>query len=284
MILHQQLSGLPFNEIMVFPQGIFSTAAVKAIKSCGYLAAVNSNVHPIDISDNLTLRELLEVAVTRFSNFPVFIRRYPKNIAELAFDLFLGKPALLVEHHSFFRDGYEPLTEFVDTLNSLESGLKWANLANICSQTCLKRVAENGDVHVKFYADRFWLQNDTDRRQKYILFRRVVSEEPLTDVTINGRRVECQQENEALKIHLSLNAREAAEIKIERGKFDETAISYRQGRVYNSKVFFRRLLSEFRDNYVDKSPFLNGVANRARDMIARRNRSSAPGLRCRGLG
>ena len=284
MTIHQQLSGLPFDKVMVFPQGLFSTFAMKALKSCGYLAAVNSTPYPVDIEDDgLTLGELLDVAVTRFSNLPLFVRRYPKNPAELAFDLFLGKPALIVEHHGFFRNGYGVLTDFVDKMNSLEKRLEWSGLAEICSRASLKRVDENGDVHVKFYADLFRLQNDTDRPQNYLLFRRVLSEEPLSGVTINGLHVEFEKETDALKIPLSLNARQVAEIRVERGKFDETPMSYRQGRIHNGKVFVRRLLSEFRDNYVDKSPLLNGVVTRARHLLVRRKRSTSPALMSEGL-
>src|SRR6266404_5520719 len=42
MALHQQISNVPFDKVMVFPQGIFSTTAIRALRDCGYLAAVNT--------------------------------------------------------------------------------------------------------------------------------------------------------------------------------------------------------------------------------------------------
>ncbi len=78
---HRTLSGLDFDDVMVFPQGIFSTAAMRALHSCRYLAAVNGPPYPIDREDSLTLEDLLQVAVTRFSNVPLFTRRYPQDLA-----------------------------------------------------------------------------------------------------------------------------------------------------------------------------------------------------------
>ncbi len=69
MNLHHKLTGVGFDDVMVFPQGIFSMAAMKALKSCGYLAAVNSTPYPVDADEDLALRDLLGVAVTNSRTF-----------------------------------------------------------------------------------------------------------------------------------------------------------------------------------------------------------------------
>jgi len=84
---HRELSGVGFDDVMVFPKCIFTTAAMKALKRRGYLAVANSSEFPLDAPEGLLLRELLEVALTGFSNLPLFIRRSAGNLAELAFDL-----------------------------------------------------------------------------------------------------------------------------------------------------------------------------------------------------
>jgi hypothetical protein len=274
MAMHQRLSGLSFDHIMVFPQGIFSTVAVRALKSCGYLGAVNTTAYPVDMDDNgFTLGELLDVAVRKIAGFPVFIRRYPRELAETAFDLFLGKPALLVEHHGFFRNGYETLAEFVERLNSLNGGVEWSNLAKICSSVCLKRVAENGDIHVRFYADQFLLKNDTERPQIYSLFQEIVSGEEITGVRANDRHVRYEMEKGSLKICLSLNPRETAEVVVERSRLGTVALSFRERRMHEARlrIFIRRHLSEYRDNYVEKNRFLRGMVYKGRKLLSRAN-------------
>jgi hypothetical protein len=42
MMEHERIYGLPWDNVMVFPQGKFSPEAMNALKSTGYLAAINS--------------------------------------------------------------------------------------------------------------------------------------------------------------------------------------------------------------------------------------------------
>ena len=259
MGLHHQLSGLPFDDVMVFPQGVFSSAAMKALKSSGYLAAVNSTAQAIDCSNTITLRDLVDVAVTRFSNFPLFIRRYPASIAESAFDLFLGKPALLVEHHTYFRDGYHLVAECIDKINSLDKRLEWTSLASICTHTCLRRVSSNGDEHVKFFTNRFWIENDSERPKQYVLHRQQSPEDPVTGVTINGRQANYTQAGHCVKIFLPLVSGQGAEVRVQFGDLDMVPAHRGRNATYSARVFVRRCLSEFRDNYVDTNSVLRKI-------------------------
>ena len=45
---HQTRTGLPFERVMVFPQGRFSSDAMRALRAADYLAAVNSTCFPAD--------------------------------------------------------------------------------------------------------------------------------------------------------------------------------------------------------------------------------------------
>lgn len=121
MRAHQRVSGVPFDSVMVFPQGLFSPEAITALKASGYLAAVNTDLCPSTRTEPLAVRDLLEVALTRFVDFPLFSRRYPQDVAEFALDLFMGKPALAVEHHGYFRNGYSALESFATRVKDRKS-------------------------------------------------------------------------------------------------------------------------------------------------------------------
>src|SRR4030095_11190767 len=83
----QTHTGATFEPVMVFPQGLFSTAAVTAVRDNAYLAAVNSTCFPTNMgSDDLKLSDLLRPAVTRYNGFPIFQRRYPRSLIDFAFD------------------------------------------------------------------------------------------------------------------------------------------------------------------------------------------------------
>ena len=264
MQAHSRLSGLPFDDVMVFPQGLFSPEAVRALDACGYLAAVNTQLCPQHMPQAMTLRDLLDVAVTAFSDLPLFGRHYPRDSAEFAFDLFLGKPALVVEHHGYFRNGYEVVGHFVNRLNELDSRLVWSNLATICSRACLSRVTPNGDVHVRFYTNRFHLTNSGTRTQTYVLFRRRTSEGTLPSVTVNGHRWVREQKANSLTISLSLDAGQMAAIRVFPDvPADDAASAWKPTDIHNAKIFVRRILSEVRDNYVDTNSTLSGMVSTA---------------------
>jgi hypothetical protein len=151
---HQELTGVPFDNVMIFPQGVFSSAALKALKTTGYVAAVNSTPFPVDgSSDPLRVRDLLAPAITRYSDFPLFVRHYPNCIAEFALDLFLGKPALIVEHHDCFRNGYEKIQTFMEQMNRLSDNIMWCGLDDVVRATYLKRQRDDGTFALRYYAN-----------------------------------------------------------------------------------------------------------------------------------
>ena len=175
---------------------------------------------------------------------------------------------MLVEHHEYFRVGYDALAAFVDNLSAFCKRLKWAKLETICSRACLIRLEKSGDVHVRFYTDNFWLQNEADQSKNFVLFRRMLPEETFVDVTFDGRYVDCERKNDVLMIPLSLNAKQEAEIRVEHGKFNGRTVDFRQSRARELRVFIRRYLSECRDNYVDRNLFLKRIGEKARKLFA----------------
>jgi hypothetical protein len=270
MQVHSQLSGAPFDEVMVFPQGLFSSEAVQALDACRYLAAVNTDLCPTNMAEGLALRDMLDVAVTTFSDFPLFGRRYPEDPAEFAFDLFLGKPALVVQHHGYFRDGYEALGTFVKRLNDLDERLEWTSLGTICSRACLKRTTADGDVHVRFYTSRFQFLNAGNRAQTYLFFRQRTSDGPLPAVTVNGRAWAREQKQGSLIIRLALEPGQKADVRIlPDAPTAAPAFPWRPTRVHNAMVLVRRVLCELRDNHVEANRLLGGLLSSARRLRVR---------------
>jgi hypothetical protein len=254
MDTHASLSGLPFDKVMVFPQGLFSKAALKALESSRYLAAVNTTPYPIDMGDgSFKLAELLDMTVSRFSNFPLFVRRYPTQLAEVVFDLVLGKQVLLVEHHGYFRDGGDAFAELVGTVNQLDSRLEWQGLSKVCAAAQLRRMTEDGEVHVRFYTNHFFFRNVTDSMKDYVLFRRYVEDDRTIRVIVNGCETDSTVEGDWIKIRVSLKEHEAAELAINYpDSLTQAVRPNRVNRTNRARVFIRRRLSEFRDNWVDK--------------------------------
>jgi len=126
---HTRLTGLPFDPVMVFPQGRFSSVAVKALGDAGYVAAFNSTLEATDSAD-VPAAEYHHPASMMYGGFPLFLRRYPVDRSGFLGDVASGRPILVTAHHGSFRHGYKPVTDFVDWVNGLGS-VKWTSLSAI---------------------------------------------------------------------------------------------------------------------------------------------------------
>lgn len=270
MAMHRDSTAIGFDDVMVFPQGKFSVKAVGALKSCNYLCAVNSTGRPVDADGGgLRLRDLLDVAVTRFHGFPLFVRRYPQDIVGLALDLFLGKPALLVEHHGFFSDGYVALERIVRLLNTIEPKLEWTNLSAICSQACWMRREDSGEFQVRFYTDRFHLHNDSTETRRYALRQRQPVVTSTVSIAVKGAPAKTERDGAEFIVRVELNPGQSVEVSLQREQAPVRAAATSHSLTWQAGVFVRRHLSEFRDNHVDRNPFLRCLAARVRNSLVK---------------
>jgi hypothetical protein len=129
-------TGLSYDKVMVFPHGEFFGSAMQALQESSFLAAVNTELIDRQADRGVPAGQLLQPAITSYSGFPLFLRRPAgEPIANFALDLLLGKPCLVGMHHDYFREGFEPLAEFVNSLKELDPGLSWSNLETIVSRT-----------------------------------------------------------------------------------------------------------------------------------------------------
>ena len=265
---HRHLSGVGFDAVMVFPQGLFSSTAMRALRSTGFLAAVNSTPFAVDDpAAGLPLSELLDVAVLRYDNLPLFLRRYPRSVADVAFDLFVGKPALIVEHHGYFRNGCGPLCEFVERLNAVEERLQWTSLGAICSRVCQQRRRPGGGSQVRFYTDRFEFRHVGAEAEHYELSRSFSPEEPLVGVRINGQPADYQRDHHGLRLELTLAPGQTVQVRVERESPPRVPVSFDRDAIANGRVMLRRMLCEFRDNYVERSVLLTRAMGKARRLV-----------------
>jgi hypothetical protein len=129
---HKRLAGLPYDPIMVFPQGHFSSVAMQALRDQGYLAAFNSGLRATD-GDEPPAIEYQRPATAMYHGLPLFLRRYPKDRSQFVQDIAAGRPILIVEHHGAFRNGYAAMADLVDWVNSL-GNVRWTSLLHIAEK------------------------------------------------------------------------------------------------------------------------------------------------------
>jgi len=141
---HKKLTGLPYDPVIVFPQGHFSTVAMQALKDQGYFAAFNSTIVATDRDDPPAI-EFQRPATTIYHDFPLFLRRYPREKSSLIQDVASGRPIIIVEHHGAFRDGYKTITDTVEWINSLGK-IRWTSLLNIAEHYLGYKAAKRGQI------------------------------------------------------------------------------------------------------------------------------------------
>ena len=255
--------GIPFEDVMVFPQGQFCKAAISALRSTNYLAAVNSSCFPTDYAPNdLTIADFLTPAVTRFDGFPIFQRRYPRSLFEFSFDLFLGKLSLIVEHHEYFRDGCAKMEEFVAKLQRIEPRLSWPGLPEQMMKSSMKRRTQDGSTEIQFVTRRFRFTPKEAEEGPHRLIKFEPNPALIERVLVDGASVPFGFEKDHLVFEVQGVPGHVSTIEvIDRAVPAPAVRSF--GPAYNAGVLLRRGLSEFRDGTLSRHKRLMTVATGA---------------------
>jgi hypothetical protein len=254
---HEVRTGIHHDDVMVFPQGGFSSVAMRALRSNNFVGAVNSGGYPQDEPNTLTLADLIAPAITKFGGFPVFFRRYVRDYssAEIALHRFFGKPLLIGEHHEIFREP-DLVGALVSTIRSVVPEVRWANVQTAVGNSALYRRNSDGATHIRVYANQGVLRNDSLADQEYVVERCHVSDQDVDHVLLERER--CRHEVPA---HATLRFG----CRLARGRQVTYRIVYkadadlprrRSGFPHKVQVFARRRLSEFRDMYLSRNTSL----------------------------
>lgn len=258
---HEKRTGIPFERVMVFPQGRFSSFAISALRSHDYLAAINTTCFPTnDGAHTLTIADFLRPAVVRFNGFPVFQRRYPRRVIDCAFDMFVGRPVFLVEHHQYFRGGYANPEEFVKSLHSIEPALSWGTLSSQLVRCCAMRKVAEKRTAVQFFTRKFQFQSDGEGRTSFVFEKYEPDPSMIAAVLINGVSAPFSFRDDFLCFELELDPGHLTEVLVVDRPTPSAATANRLGLRYTLGVSVRRLLSELRDNTLTRHPRLLAAA------------------------
>ena len=267
---HEARTGIHHDPVMVFPQGVFSSVCPGVLKRNGFLAAVNTETVPSDSNNVATrIRDVWDVAIMKYGGFPILTRRYSSHgLENFAFDLLLGKPCLIVSHHDFFKQECAELIELIEKLQTLNCSLRWRPLGEVIRRSCRRRIKNVGEEEVEMYGNELTIDNASDQMLNLHVWKR----ENLADLVAEVR---C----EAGSLRWTANAdRLAFEVQIDPRSENHFQVFYREqvetGKVDRSlrfelSVAARRILSEFRDNYLSKSSFLTTTAASLKSALAK---------------
>ena len=259
---HQRKTGIKYDNVMVFPQGVFSQQAMRILKCNNFLAAVNSEVVPYgDETKEIDISQLLDLAVTKYETFPLFTRRYPDEVINSAFDIFMGKPVFIVEHHGYLKDGYGKMADFIESINMLDEDIHWDGLENIIKKSYMERTSLNGNIYVKIYSNNCEIRNTSENYNRYIVAKKECGNVSIGSVMVDGNNVSYKLEEQLLSLSIEIPPNGSVNLEINyKDSYPDIVGKYAIKE--SMKVYFRRYLSEIRDNYVSKNNFLSLMANK----------------------
>ena len=250
MTQHQSITGISHDRVMVFPQGIFSEAAMDVLRRTGLIASVNNDVISADPHPRaITVSDVWDIAVMRYS-FPLFTRRYPwEGIENFAFDALLGKPAIAVIHHDYCSDHCARLVNFIQRLNALHRAPTWRNLGEVVRRSCRQREVSLGAVEVQMYGTELRIENRSEQPKRFLIKRRDHEASAIQRICAGPQEISWKPVNGHIELEIELNPGENQVIQI---RFYDAAEKRRSGDnlPYRLKAMLRRYLCEVRDNYV----------------------------------
>jgi hypothetical protein len=254
-------AGIEADRVMVFPQGEFSPETGRALKLNGFVAAVNTEIAPVDPAANeTTIADLWNVAIMKYGTFPIFTRRYVHHgIENFAFDALLGKPCLIASHHDIFRNHAHNLVDLVARLNSLQWNLVWRPLGEAVRRSATIRRLGDGTRVLRMFASSSLVE--TPETQRTLLLKQEGDPTCVHAVCVNETPIEFSVEGGYLRAWLALTQGETASLRVVYQNNLEAA-GNGDSSVSRMKVATKRYLSEFRDNYLSRSDFLYKSVNR----------------------
>ena len=174
--------------LMVCPQELYSLEAIRAFAdSRQFIGVVCTACMPRNLTaPSICGADLLLPAQDSFFGFPVFKRHYWTGMSNFAMSLFLGKSAILVEHHEFFRNGPGAAENFVSELSKLNPRIQWTSLAETAKRTHLRRRLSENQHEVRFFTDDFNLEHAGETPAEYRLIRRIPATTIVRRLMVNG--------------------------------------------------------------------------------------------------
>ncbi len=264
---HEARTGIKHDSIMIFPQGVFSSVCPDVLRRNGYLAAVNTELVPVDSQNARTrIRDVWDVAIMTYGDFPIFTRRYVfHGLENFAFDLLLGKPCLIVAHHDSFKDDGAALIELVEKLRSLNCSLRWRPLGQVIRSACRRRANGVGAEEVEMYGNDLIIRNPSDQAIDVTIRKRKSHEDLVSEILCGEKSIRWSTDIEHFIFGEQIGSHSEKRFRVvyrEHAHTEKVRRSFR----FELGVAVRRILSELRDDYLSRSQFLRDPANRLKSV------------------
>lgn len=224
---HQKLTGVPFDQIMIFPFGISPAPTFALLKKYNYLGTINGEDVPLETTRPTAWDYGMYQANMDYESFPSLLRRsagsgipYTTNYQPFLFDLFIGKPALFYSHAyagQLFDRGPSAFDDVADHINNLSVPVEWRSLGYILKHMYLEKTNDDSSLDIKMYSNDLIIENHFTDERTFHVSKGETLNVPISRLTANGYVFPYRVENGRLTIDMRVPPNTYVEILIQYG-------------------------------------------------------------------
>jgi hypothetical protein len=250
----QILTGIPYDNVFVFPHSIGTESILEELKTYNFLATVNSSNVPMDrVRPSKAPLFALRPVTLSFADFPS-ISRYSATMQNpngfLGINEFLDNPLFFYIHHDFFASGIDAFNGMADAVNKREPDTQWRGVGDIVKHLYLVRLRDGSHYDVLTFSSTFDLDNSSEHSSVFDIEKQESGSPPIASVSVDGRDHPFQLRGGYLALSLSVPARGVRSVVI-RYKNGLTLASTSTSKA-SLRVYLLRNISGFRDITLSK--------------------------------
>jgi hypothetical protein len=261
MEIFKESTGIPYDRVMVFPQGIAPSKTLGLLKKYNFHATVNSVHIPLGSEKPLDPLFQFRPVTLHFSNFPSFTRYSPlkRRESEIAIDLFLDNPVLLMEHQNYFENGINRFNRIAEMINRIQPEVRWQSLGSIIQNYYLIKLRDDGNYDTLIFSNNVRLRNERNRDTIFFVTKEESNEVPIRRLRVDGADFFYEKENSSITLEIPITAGAVRHLVIEyENDLDFSSIDVSKS---NFGVHILRRLSDFRDITLSKSGWGRALTN-----------------------
>jgi len=213
---HERRTGVRCAPIMIFPHGAFTRQALNALARHGYVAAVNSRIHPWRRYERATVAEHLAIAMKPPAGVALFRRHHAEGpVSAFRVQAFLGQSILAGAHHNVCRNRLAPLRAFRKRVEAAIPDVHWDLLENVLRRSYLQRERPDGVLECLIVADEALVENRSDVRRRHRIVRPLSPWAPAVRMLRGDREMPARRFRGVMVAPLELAPRESALLRFE---------------------------------------------------------------------
>jgi hypothetical protein len=243
-----ELTGIPYDRVMVFPHGVAPEDTLAALKKYNFLSTANSEYVPLGSQAPDEAQFYLRAVTLKYANFAGLLRfsaEVPVPSAVIAINAFLDNPVLLYGHEKLFDEGIGSFDAIADEVNRIEPGIHWCGMGCVSQHLYLVKLREDGNMDVRAFTNSLVLENPYQRSVQFFVEKQENNVPEVTSLTMEGQPLSFEKAEGKLIFSIAVPAMGSRRVYIAyRNNLNVATIDVSRKSLYVSAV---RQLAEFRD-------------------------------------